>query len=135
MTVSRHFEALVASADELSGSSAWAQVLDFKDLQLLMTAEQMAQNVIAASELVGPVHLPAAIIFAPEQLGHWQAYSRLMADRGVLRGLFTGPNANQQALAWAHRMGQFGRLMRRPPQQQTQSHLSGGRILLPVSRL
>lgn len=134
VTADRHLDALIASAEALSQCGARSQVIEYSETRLLMTPDQMVSNVLAAAKAVGPVHIPAAIVFPPDQFQHWKAYAEHMGHHGILRGLFTGPDALAQAVAWAKRMEPFGDPGRHLPPRPPRSRSAGGRTPAPSYR-
>ena len=101
-----HMEALAAAGEALTSAvvAPPAQVVFYDAARLVLTPEQMADNVLRAAMVLGPVTLPTALVVAPDQLEHWRVYSAIMGSRGILRGVFTGAGAATRAGAWAARM-------------------------------
>lgn len=105
-------DALSDLADSLNAGGAVAQVVHYEGSRLAMTPQAMASTVLAAAETMGPVTVPTALIVSPDQFEHWATYTKLMGERGVLRGVFSGPEASERAQRWAHEMAQVAAAMR-----------------------
>jgi len=112
MTSSQHMDALAFAADHMARRATVCQVVRYDRARLLLTADEMVSNVLAAAATLGPLTMPTALIVSADQLDHWQSYTAQMSARGILRGVFTGAGAEDRARAWAAEMAQVSESMR-----------------------
>lgn len=138
VTPEAHMEALAAAADRLIAGGMTAQVVDYERSRLVMAPQVMADNVMAAARTLGPLTVPTALVVAPDQFEHWRLYTQLMGDRGVLRGVFSGPEAFDRAQRWAREMAQVAAVMRaawrQPSPPCSAGPRTGGLALHPSAR-
>lgn len=138
VTSAVHMEALAVAAERLIAGDLTAQVIHYDRCRLVLTPQQMADNVLAASRTLGPLTVPTALVVAPDQFEHWQVYTQIMGARGVLRGVFTGPEASERAQRWAHEMAQVAAVMRaawrQPSPPCSEALRIGGLSLHPAAR-
>lgn len=99
-----HLESLARAAEALVARRMASQVVQYADARLLLTPAQMVSNVLAAASTLGPLTVPTALVVHPDQMEHWRTYASLMGQAGVLRGVFSGPQALWRAQAWAAEM-------------------------------
>lgn len=96
----------------LETQSLPGQVLLCQMAQPAMSAQAMAENLVAVAREHQALALPAALVVSADQLPHWCAYARAAGDRGFLRGVFSGADGPELAAAWAVRMAHVMQVMR-----------------------
>lgn len=88
-------------ADCQSVVDAWQTrglVAQYDEAQLDIDADTLCRSAVKVVEANGRLSLPTALVVRRDDLPMWKTYAHLMAQRGILRGVFTDYD---QAMRWA----------------------------------
>ena len=84
-----------------SAVDAWqirGLVAQYTDAQLAIDADALHRSAVGVVGAHGRLALPTALVVRRDDLALWKTYAHLMANRGIVRGVFTDYDA---ALRWA----------------------------------
>lgn len=79
-------------------------VAQYTDALLGIDADAMLSSAVSFAGARGRIGLPTALVVRRDDLPLWQTYAHLMAQHGILRGVFTDYEAGLQ---WARRQAEI----------------------------
>lgn len=85
-----------------------ALMADYSAATLVLDPEAVMRSVRSTIGNGGHLRLPTALIVTPDTAPFWRSYAWMMADHGIVRGVFTDAPA---ARAWAQEQAQVFQVM------------------------
>ena len=94
----------------LGAWSSFGLVADYSRAEMRICERLLLATALTASPRgAGHLATPTALLVKADDLEMWQTYAQLMAQNGIVRGVFTDDDA---ALRWVRRQAEVERLTR-----------------------